>query len=365
MKLEEAKKNLKNKEPETIVMGNLPAPRSSSDTKRAGTDRENAIKKAQADRDDIAERLSHLQCYQDFVRSDISGYLELREQSANGTLTTVTFEDLWFVFRPGDVIFANKDGFEQMSQVFHVTGGQLVRRRTGLAEYDSLRREVAMRHRHQYDHDASDEEDGLQDAVLTYGSWTSFIIDSFVMGQDGTKIGPVQERQVISHFEGEKNILDLDVFPIRFHNQRDVLLEKMAQRGGKLLHSKGHKGYRGPAREMSTPSGTGTSVRSDVFIDLTTYYRTNSSLKPSLGPGHLSKSYMLSVEEEEEIYGEEDYRILHGSGVDTKAAEDFFASNIHFLRPISTSEVETSTEHLRLLPHNVIGYAFQTKAWCK
>lgn len=368
VELEDAKSKLQNMEiadtPPSAVVDNQPD--GSVDVERVEREKKKLIKDAESHLDDVSERLSHLQCYRNFVHSDLSDRLELREQSANGTLAKVTFSNLWLIFRPGDVIFTSQDGYEQASQVYHVTGGQHLRRRIGSEEYEQVQRDMALRHRHRYDCDSSDEEDDAQEATLTIGSWTPFTIDTFVMGFDGSKIGPLGERQVIRHFEGEKNILDLDVYPIRFHSEREKLLQKMIQRGKKLLQHKGHKSYQGQAREMfSSPGIARPSIQSDVFIDHTTYYRNYSIRKPRLGPRYLTRSSMLLVEEEENVHSGNDSRILHGSEVDSKAAEDFFADNIQFLRLIPVTEVNESPDHLCLLTHTVIGYAFQTRQWCK
>lgn len=364
MELDDAKSKLQKLETvdPPAIMDNQPD--SSIDTEREETERKKAIQEAKQQEVDIAERLSYLQCYHDFVQSDLSDRLELKEKAANGTLTTVTFADLWLIFRPGDIIFEDKDGYEQMSQVFHVTGGQCLRRRVESTEYESVQRSIAYRRRHRHDCYSSDEEDEGPETPLTLGSWTSFSIDTFVMAFDGSKIGPVRERQVIHHFEGEKNILDLDVFPIRFHSNQDYLLQKMKQRGENIVQQQGHRSYQGQARDVgSPPGGGGRSIQSDVFIDHVTYYRSCPSRKPNLGPRNLSRSAILSVEEDESVHSEEYLRLLHGSQVDAKAAEDFFGKNIQNLRTIPKSEIHHFPDYLRLLGNTITGYAFQTREW--
>ncbi|KAJ4418791.1 hypothetical protein N0V82_005356 [Gnomoniopsis sp. IMI 355080] len=364
VELEDAKSKLQEMETggPPVITNNQP--NNTIDAERKATEKKKAVEDAKQHEVDITERLAYLQCYHDFVQRGLSDRLELREKAANGTLKTVAFADLWLIFRPGDIVFEDQESFKQMSRVFHVTGGQYIRRRLDSREYDSVQRAMASRHRHRHDGDSSDEEEEAPETTLTVGSWTSFSIDTFVMAFDGTKIGPVRERQVIHHFEGEMSILDLDVVPIRFRSDQDSLLQEMKQRGERLVTQKGHKSYRGQAREIGSPPGSaGRTLQSDVFIDPSTYYRTHPSRKPNLGPRHLSRSAILMVEEDESVQHQGYVRVLHGSQVDARAAEDFLGENFQSLRTIPISEIDHYPDHLRLLTPTAMGYAFQTREW--
>ncbi|KAJ4387263.1 hypothetical protein N0V93_007852 [Gnomoniopsis smithogilvyi] len=222
VELEDAKSKLQKIETGVPPVITNNQPNNTIDAERESTEKKKAIGEAKQHEIDISERLSYLQCYHDFVQRGLSDRLELREKAANGTLKMVAFADLWLIFRPGDIIFEDQDSFKQMSKVFHVTGGQYIRRRLHSREYDSVQTAMAYRHRHRHDGDSSDEEEEAPETTLTVGSWTSFSIDTFVMAFDGTKIGPVEVSRVTSSSTlapitrltlAASPTLDPDIFP--------------------------------------------------------------------------------------------------------------------------------------------------------
>lgn len=361
--LEEANAKLHNEETKAPAASD--GPESKADAESAIKERKASIKAARIHRDAISMRLDHLKCYRDFVRgSDLADIHHLREQAAEGTLKKVTFQDLWHIFRSGDILFSKREGVEQLSQLYSVTGGHYLRRKVHSELEGQIGMYMSSRPRRRHDQDSSDDEEDDQHTVLTSGIWTPFIIDAFVMGFDGTKIGPLRERHLIRYFEGERSIADLEIFPVHFHSEADVVLERMRQRGERLLRVDGHRSYQGPARPMFSGPGTGSNIQSDVFIDTATYYRDHAYKKPSLGARYLPRTQVLDIEQEEEVPGQR-MRDLHGGFVDSKIAEDFFTGHIDYLQPIPASEALKSPERLRLLPDTVIGYAFRTREWCK
>lgn len=105
-------------------------------------------------------------------------------------------------------------------------------------------------------------------------------------------------------------------------------------------------------------------IQSDVYVDFDAYYQNEPLKKPTVGRMLRSKQ---NFAEQQEIFTTEllPSRILTGHEVDTKLSNDFLTINRASLERFKPHEGEVSHETLLLMPHYVIGYAFQLRQWCK
>lgn len=321
---------------------------------------------------------SHLKLLVDFMNEEFREIVDLRAKIAAGTLEEILFEDLWHLFQPGDLILDSRGPNEQLLRVCAITGGQIQLRNHTREESEHLDRLRQQTTRPRYPREAG-LEDILREEASGLGLWTPLTIDCFVMGYDGTEIGPLDNCRRIKHYAGKRAIQDLDVYPLKFHPNSEELLKRMEERGRKILNSYGHKRYKG-----ATINSTGTEkmdeVSSDVFIDMKTYYTSMPWQTPGIGPpppppppgysgmnrldlGHLLKTKPNPTETSEQL--SKVRVILSGHEVDTKISEDFLGSNRLSLQPKKVSTTEIPPLHLQLLQYPVVGYAFRYRRWSK
>jgi hypothetical protein len=319
--------------------------------------------------------VSHLKLLLDFIEEDLHEVLELRSQIASGTLEEILFEDLWHLFKPGDIILSTRGPNKQLFRICAVTGGAIQLRnhtREESEHMDRLRGQTLRR--------GPTREAGLEDILREessgLGLWTPFTIDCYVMAYDGTEIGPVDHCKRIKHYSGKRAIRDLDVYPLRFHPNGEELLKQMEERGRRVLNSYGHRRYRGDAIN-STGTEKLEDIRSDVFIDMKTYYSTspfrNTMQFPGQPPpppnaqgrpadlGHLLKTKSNPTETSEQIGKVRVF--LAGHEVDAKLSEDFMAANRVSLQARKADIDQLSAAELQLLQYPVIGYAFRYRRW--
>jgi hypothetical protein len=125
----------------------------------------------------------------------------------------------------------------------------------------------------------------------------------------------------------------------------------------------GHKSYDGKTLAMKRDESR-VEIQSDVYVDFDAYYQNNPLKKPTVGRMLRSKQ---NLAEEEEIFtpGDMSGRVLSGHEVDTKLSNEFLTTNRASLERFKPHKGQISRETLLLMPHYVVGYAFQVRQWCK
>jgi len=108
-------------------------------------------------------------------------------------------------------------------------------------------------------------------------------------------------------------------------------------------------------------------IQSDVYIDFDAFYQNNPLKKPTIGRMLRSKH---NLAEHEEVFSPDRFtryaeRHLNGHEIDTKLSNDFLTANRISLERFKPHEGDISKEILPLMPHYVIGYAFQVRQWCE
>ncbi|RYP03158.1 hypothetical protein DL764_005340 [Monosporascus ibericus] len=359
------------------VSGDVPDHEHSSDAQHPVTSNQPAATHDTQNKDDmkrekeITTRIAQLQVLYDFIETELKYYLKLRTQVENGSLKTIAFEELWYLFEPGDVLYDQCQGCEQALKIYSVTGGQPRRRNRTEVENDEVLRERELKRsvnpRRYYDNSDeadSEEENTKKDALVEasgLGTWSPFTIDCYKMGFDGLRVGPVDSCRQIKHYSGEFKITDLPVYPLRFHERKDKIAANLEARGRYFLNSYGHKSYNG----FTFPRTRGAyqeELRGDVFIDLNDFYRTRRRQRPKLGI--LRKSRPDKTEVNEYVVTDAGkWRMLLDHEVDEKITDDYMASSHTFTEPIDFELVQDSAEHLRLLPYEIPAFAFRTRSY--
>lgn len=314
-------------------------------------------------------RVDRLQCIHDLIQTDLANYIGFDGMSRNGDLNEILFEEVYQIFKPGDLILSAESGDDQVYQVFAVTGGRM--RLSKPSPDNGMPRALNLT--------------ALGNAP---GTWTDLIINSFIMGWDGEDIGPLQISHVIPYFAGERGVSDLEVYPIQFHKDPSGLLERLRARGRKVVGCFGHKQYTGtPVRTSKFLAKFGMvgnvadsdsdsdsedeegglkmqsdMVRSDLYVDYRpsyTHFFATSSFSLSL----LSRS-PSAESETTEVLDNGQTQTYADQEVDIHLSDKFLSSHRH-LTTSGKPKQDLSHDHdrLQLLSGHVPGFIFSTRKW--
>lgn len=344
-------------------------------------------------REIVKIRRDHLRILVNFVNDELGEVLELRRKIADGTLTSIHFEDLWHLFEPGETVYRRaEDGSEQLFNVYFVSGGQSLKRPPTSAEISEIN---ILRDKMRYFKPPTDIQDKevedlveelLREEGSSIGTWTPFKIDSYCMLSDGERCGPAEVCHRIWPFEGQRDITSLKIFPLRFHPRKDKLLEAMTKRGRDYLFNEGHKSYEGKTCLVRQADVSQVEIKGDVYVDANAYYHDFPQAKPRLGRILRSKQNYAEVEEQftggdgtgRDTKGyfannahnpfsphSEQYLRLSGHGLDARLSDEYLTLNSLKLEPFTPDESEIDENLLCLMPHSCHGYGFQLRKWCK
>jgi len=177
----------------------------------------------------FSEALSNdYKCLVRLLDTELKPILDLRREIEETTLEYSAFEEIWHLFKPGDLIIS-KNPKVRAYRVMHVTGGRPLLspnwKPSGPPPLDY----------------------SFHDPLVRHGSITPLVLDCFYIDFDGKIFGPAPQRIEIEPFEGKRLITSLDVYPIRFDKGRDSLMDMLTKRGARFveLSQVTHKRYTG------------------------------------------------------------------------------------------------------------------------
>ncbi|KAK0727242.1 hypothetical protein B0T26DRAFT_124649 [Lasiosphaeria miniovina] len=151
----------------------------------------------EADKKNDRQDAKHLKCLVDFMAKYLSDIPRLRERIKSNEIESISFDDLWHLFNPGDIILGRRPsgkGEQQAYQVFTVTKGRFNMKggRPEPSKYKGQR-----------------ERNNLQ-------------LQCFSLDYDGKKIDTCEELLSIKPFVGKKKITDLDYYPKAFATDKEI-----------------------------------------------------------------------------------------------------------------------------------------------
>ncbi|KAK6833182.1 hypothetical protein PG987_007876 [Apiospora arundinis] len=318
----------------------------------------------------LSLRIKHLEILVDFIKTDLAHLIGLRMKIRDVTLDSITFEELYHLYNPGDLIINRKASVDHLHQVYAVTGG-----RTRLARgYTSPRV-------------TGDEADDSPDAGI--GTWTDVVIDCFRMRWDGTQIGPFRLIHRIRHYVGERKITNLDFYPVRFRGNPEEICNALVARGKRVLECHGHMKYEGltvdptgqqslsesyyymhikeaPVLTYESVAGVshgGQEIEGDVYIDMKTYHQTLKSTLRVFEKLRRVQPSVREVTENLEGFGPSyDYH-TGDHDVDEAKSDQFMSDYFHLINPKTPEELDGRTSCLALLSRAVPAYEFRSRSW--
>lgn len=324
----------------------------------------------------LSQKVAHLQCLLDFIKTepDLQRLSRLRKQVEAGNLETILFEDLWMLFRPGDLVVSKKQDHWQLHKVFSTTGGQIqrsARERQNGPQQASERARMGQFH-------VAEEDDGerfMRESDFGIGSRTPLKVGCYHLEVLHGKIGIASALWKVQEYLGNMKITELDIYPVRFHPDSETLLRRMEERGLKYIWSPGHKSYKGLSVSLETTRSAPQDIDGDVYIDFSSHSFPKMRMAPQgmppppmmNPPRHgLPQSVRAEITESAEfISSTAGFRFLKGNEVDVRLHEEYISANRSRLINITADEVKPSADYLRLLPWAVTAYVFRLRDWCE
>ncbi|CCT75384.1 related to TOB3 (member of AAA-ATPase family) [Fusarium fujikuroi IMI 58289] len=304
-------------------------------------------------------RMDHLRLLKEFIDSELAPQLKVFAKANTSDLEKIAFEDLYFLFSAGDVVFFKDRGYDRLGRVYAVTGGQQRKQRDS-TRFDPFR-------------DAKDKSTEGYAYNSTRGSWNSLTVNYYTMEYDGYYLGPSDACKHIRHYTGERNITDLPIFPLRFHKMKVEIERRLMERGKRYCSSYGHKSYSGttcPSDNKESPE----EIFGDMFVDFKDYYRMppgwtpydyrSRTRHPPSRPelGNIRPLESDPSETQETVSDDTQYH-LYDKEVDDKSFDDFMMSHLNELEVVKLETDQVPVKSLLLLPHWVPAYFFRTRRY--
>ena len=197
------------------------------------------------------------------------------------------------------------------------------------------------------------------------GAMTPFVIDCFNMGFNGATLGPVDSVKQINHYSGERLITDLEIYPLRFHKNKEEVVAKLEARGRRITTAYGHMSYNGTTIPL-TPSDHQEDISGDIFVDLETYYRAFPHNRLGLGvlrPTEPDPTEDGEYERHETHANNRGMLLLTDREVDFYDWEAFTGSHASILEPTALEFVKDSSKHLQLLSYMLPAYVLRSRKY--
>ncbi|KAI4166136.1 MAG: hypothetical protein LQ342_000022 [Letrouitia transgressa] len=293
------------------------------------------------------ETIIHLRALLQFMSEEMQDIFAQHRRLRSSEATTVTFQDLWHLYHAGDLVVTEEETNPNIYRVSIVPTCDLFSSRRPV-------KKVKLK---------SDGSHQQVESVYKEESIRSYNIDLFSFDFDGQHFGPVESRFIVASYEGEKQITDLPLYPLRFRKDADEIKARMLERGAKFrdLCNIQHCEYTGLS--VVEPR---EQIDSQVIVDINLHCRKFPECAPRFG----LKSW---VEDAERIVNEscgvpgctecfKERRMFDDHRIDRQRTVEYVKSNGNLLRKIDQNE-ELSDDILMLLPNRVFGFVLRSRKW--
>lgn len=205
---------------------------------------------------DAVTGLDELRSYLTFARERLLPRSHLFRVQAPSIRQKIRFSELWYLFKPGDFVYipnktlcANIEKQFSMWERREVTNytswrGQNIWRIESLSSPDAENLPAVQKSRGE-----SIDERLFRLLYQQPGDDTAkkVLLSAYYLGFDGSVYGAVGRKFEIPQFDGEKDILELDIYPLRYHPQSEKLLKEATAQGQRFTATvkKNHWSYEG------------------------------------------------------------------------------------------------------------------------
>lgn len=216
--------------------------------------------------------INELRCYLQFAEERLLPRSRIFSTGSSSTPPQkIRFSELWYLFKPGDFVFVpNKTLRVSVERELQEYGQREARRSTS---YSSWRGQNIWR------------VTSLLSGDVEYYPENAATLDAYYLGFDGTSYGAIARSFHIAQFEGEKDILDLDIYPLRYHPNSERLLGEATKQGRILTEAVAQRYwcYNGwtfvtnPIGEYygSEPGRTPVYIQGQVIVDFEEFFKTS------------------------------------------------------------------------------------------
>ena len=193
------------------------------------------------------EAIVHLRAIVAFMKNEMHDVFAKHRLLRSDKAKTVAYRDLWHLFGVGDIVVTDDESNPKTPKFYRVSI-------LPACDVFSSRRPVK---KIKLRNDGTHQQ---VESVFKEQSMTILSVDLFSFDYDGEKFGPIETRVSVVSFEGEKNILDLPLYPIRFRKDAARFKAEMLDRGTKFcdLTNIAYRDYNGlsvaePQEQVSFP----------------------------------------------------------------------------------------------------------------
>ncbi|KAI1817911.1 hypothetical protein GGS20DRAFT_423054 [Poronia punctata] len=247
---------------------------------------------------DSVEALRDMRCYVNFIENEVMPLYKHYEGTA---ADRVRFEDLWSLFRVGDVICMpaateTSGRYHEMWRVYRVElpDTQAVYPSSGGWEF-------------------------FMDELQQVDKKETFNIFAYYIDHDGNNYGAVRHKFQIPVFSGERLIESLEVFPVRYRHDHQQLLASLKDQGRQFQRflTDRHQAYNAWTLTRNPPFDTDEAedeilrdernelmrhpefVESDVIVDMAEAYQKNPDWRPTFHHPTVNKSARCETESDD------------------------------------------------------------------
>ena len=177
------------------------------------------------------EAITHLRAFLSFMKEEMREIFARHQLLRSCEAGTIAFQDLWHLFMAGDLVVTDDESNPKIYRVSILPAGDPFSSRKPVEK-------IKLR---------SDGSHKQVESVYKAESISVLNVDLFYFDFDGQNFGPVETRFTVVSYEGEKNITDLPLYPIRFRKDAGALQTKILQRGANFceLSKIAHREYNG------------------------------------------------------------------------------------------------------------------------
>ncbi|CAH0003988.1 unnamed protein product [Clonostachys byssicola] len=248
---------------------------------------------------DTPEALRDMRCYVKFIDEEV---MPLHTRFDSNEVDKVKFDDLWYLFRPGDLIYMPAAGeaggrYHEVWRTYKVT----------VPEPEVADRSLGW--------EFGDDFFGSNDDS------NNFKIKAYYIDHDGSSFGAVRKEFTIEPFIGERQIDSLDIFPIRYRHGHEELIDSLKSQGRKFIDflDDRHQQYSAWSLTRNPPSHRHRDdpddeildsedyekmrhpefVESDVIVDLREAYQKMPDWRPSFHQLAINHSMNCEAQDDE------------------------------------------------------------------
>ncbi|XXH00022.1 hypothetical protein Hte_006363 [Hypoxylon texense] len=328
---------------------------------------------------DSPEALRDMRCYVNFIDNEV---MPLHSRFDGTSADKVKFDDLWSLFRVGDLIYMPAAGetagrYHEVWRVYRTEVPEPEAAYPSKLEWEFF----------------SDE--------LQQDKKAKFNVFAYYIDHDGNSFGAVRHKFELESFAGERLIESLEVFPIRYRQDHQQLLESLKKQGQdfqKYLVDR-HQLYNAWTLTRNPPFDTKEAdreildsengekmrhpefVESDVIVDLAEAYQKNPDWRPTFHKMTVTKSIRCEVSDDNmgiqqwfdgarqglayaqrEFVQKEDgvemWQRRENLGVDTFLRQRTKGTRTYEMKP---KALELRDEDLVLLPKRMFAYALRER----